>query len=827
MQFQALIDELSDICSKINENENSSVQQLDHDKIWETLFNVASEDMRNTALLYPMINVYSVRFPSFRNENKTIEKYVEDLINESKTDNERKLHSVAIFRWLPYLPSKLVPKIINAAIDLTEKYINENNDVPFDFLLPLNDGELSDMEEATLDDLFAQFQTAISEGESKQAASLCVYSTMCHGIVDLKPEASAFNVDMLFKFMNSENEKDQLCGCYFMLFLAECFADPEIQETAPSATQLYDLLKPLIVHKTNEHIRKRANKAFIKFIQTELFLEVDIVTNFLSLFNEYAADPSNLPQFFKVISNFIFPEGDENDEKDDEEEAINENINLEIIQPIVDFVGEKLADKSNHMVQGLSLDSLCDLGFKDKLFIEDLVPIGIDVSKSLINENEVATYPFIANFLTILKEKFHDETVEEIKPLVPVIVAQLNSESLGTIKQRIYCAGAISQLINGGIATEEAQNVIQFVLNNLNCGEEKSIFNLCSVVLPLLEYIGEEKANVIFESFIEDAKKTENEEYLTAWVTVLGKFIKHYNIKEDSVNSIVALIMSGELKIFHGAQPHVTMPPIVAPFMLLRAFVKKYPAKAAPICTQLVEWLKFTPFTSMPTLLLPITAGLESGCIDEKLAASLADILKKFLLKLDLGDADPLAGVCTALNSLYQYFKQAMNPIIDYLAPLEKFAKECYIENMEEDQVDLIQEELVESMPAVATFTFNVYANDDEVNVIPGLINPLLSLLPFHPQVEEVPEILGNICSMLENKDRFDEIAVNALKMFADVLLMKKADLNEFDFNDDLLKNMKLTLKSYCKGNKRMTNLVTSDFHSSRAKINRFNVLIR
>lgn len=823
MDFQALIDELSDICTRMAENEKSPIQQLDNSKVWTTLFNVASNDMRNTALLYPMINVYASRFHNFREENKVIEKYVEDFLDESKNENERTLHSVAIFRWLSFLPSKLVPKIISSAIDIIDKYLDEHKDVPFDFLLPLNDGELSDMEESTLDELFAQLQTAITDQNQKSAASLCVYSTMCHGMVDLKPEAAVFNIEILPKFFKSTNEKDQLCGCYYMIFLSECLADPEAQEAVPPPTDLFDLLKPLIVHKTNEHIRKRANKALIKFIQTEFFLTDEIVNSFLSLFDQYASDPSNLPSFFKVISNFIFP-GGEDDEGDDEEEADNE-VRLDIIQPIVDFIGGKLADKSNHMVQGLSLDSVCDLGFKDKIIIEDLVPIGLDVSKSLINEKEVATYPFIANFLTILKEKFHDETVSEIAPLVPVIVAQLNSESLGTVKQRIYCAGAIAQLLESGIATEETNNVIQFVLNNLNCGVEKSVFNLCSVVLPILKNIGEEKSNIIFKSFVEDVKKTENEEYLTAWLTCLGKFIKNYNIDEDSVNSVVALIMSGELKIYHGSLPHIAMPPIIAPFNFLRKFVKKYPTKAAPICTQIVEWLKFTPFSSMPTLLLPLIAGLESGCIDENLAKSLASILNTFLSRLDLGDSDPLASVCTALNSLYQYYKQVMTPIINYLAPLEKFAKDCYTENEGDD--DMIQEELVEAMPAVATLTFNVYANDDEVKVLPGLINPLLALLPFHPQVEEVPEILTNICSMLENKDRFSDIVVNALKMFADVLLMKKADLNEFKFSDDLINSMKQTLKSYCKNDKRMTNAVTSDFRTSRAKVNRFNVLIR
>lgn len=821
MQFRELIDHLTDICTQCNESSETEIQPLNKSDVWTTILSVAQNDMRNTSLLYPMINVYSTRFPEFRNGDPVIDEFIKDYLNSSNSFEQRTTKSAAIFRWLSYFPSSIVNNVIAAAIDLTDIYINEHNDVPFDFLLPLNDGELEDMETNTLDQLYSQLHEACES--DKKAAALCVYATMCNGMGDIVEDAPSFNSELMHRFLASNDEKDKLAGCLYMVFYAEALqADQCVSE--PPSFEIYNLLKPILIGQVSENLRKRSLKAFNKLIQTEILLKPEVLNDFLTLFDAFAAEPSRLPSFYKVISNIIFPDDDEMDFDDKHKEE--EEANLEIVEPILNFVQAKLQDKSNPMVQGLSLDSLCDLGFKDFIIIEDVVPTAIEVCKSLLDSQQVATYPFVANFLTILKEKFMETAGDQIPPFVPIIVASLNSEQLGNLKQRIYCAGAISQLLRDNIATDQIPLLVQFITTNLELKDTKTDFNLCSVILPIIKKIGEEAANKIFTAFSAQIKVTEDEEQLSAWLTVLSKIIKNYNIQEEPVNSLVASIMSGELAIFHGSLPHITMPPIVSPFYFIRAFIKKYPTKGAPLCKQLVEWLKFTPFTSMQSLLLPLTAGLQSGCFDQELSRQFADILKAFLAKLDLGDTSQIASVCTALNSLYNIDKQILTPAVDFLRPLQNFAYSCV--SMDDDaEEDDAHEELFEIMPSIANFTFNVYANDEEVEILPDLIKPLLRLLPFHPEVEDVADILANVCTLLEDMDRSTNIAVEGLKMFADVLLMKKAELEEFNLPDDLPKHMKEILKSYCKGNKKLTNEITHDFQKSRAKMNRFNMLIR
>ncbi|OHS97151.1 hypothetical protein TRFO_36709 [Tritrichomonas foetus] len=820
MEFQALLDELSNICTVVATGDDN-VEQLDHKKVWEVLFKVGSNDIRNTTLLYPMINIYSARFPSFRDVIPVIDNYVKDLLDSSKSFDERSKNSTAIFRWLPYYHHSLISKVIVAAIDITYQYINEKNDVPVDFLLPLNDSEISEIPPEDLKGIFEQIKGFCLEGE-KRFAALCVWATICHGIADVEQEAGQFNAEIVKVFLSQENnnEKELLSGAYYLLFASEAFQDEP--ENCPEAEDIYNMLRRLIVH-TNENIRRRSLKAFRKLIQTHIFLTEGIVKKFLEIYNEFSNHKSD---YFKVISNFILP--DDTDGENEEEEEENE-ADLSIIQPIVDFVTEHLNDSSDKETQGLCLDACSDLGFKDSLFIEDLVDTGLDVSHKLIEAKEYITYPYIANYLTSLNEKFREQTGEKILEFLPTLVSSLENEATGVLKQRIYCAGALAQLLSSEIMNENNRkelipSVVDFIINNIDKKDQLVDFNMCAVILPLIPFIGEAKSNTIFAAFVEDLKNTEDEEHLAAWLSVCVKIIKKYTVNEDILNSIVALIMSGELKIFHGTPPHMTMPPLRAPFMLLRSFVKKNPSKASPICQQIIEWLKYTPFSSAPILLLPLTAGLEAGCLNEESADEFAKVLRTFLGRLDMGDTDELIAVCNTLNSLFNVFPNKMTPIVDFLKPLENFAKSCI--DMEGED-DLIDDEMIEAMPSVADFAFHIYANDDNVEVLPDLINPLLELLPFQPQVEEVSGILENLMTMLEDTERFGEILVPALRALTDILLMKKSDLEEFNFDDDLMKNMKQTLKTCCKGNKRLIDQVTVDIKKNRAKLNRFNILIR
>ena len=812
MEFQALIDELSTICTQVTSEDYADIKQLDNKKVWLTILDVGMNDIRRTSMLYPMINVYATRFPNFRKESEAVENYCQNFLDSSKKFEERAEKSPAIFRWIQFMPETLLQKVIRSAIELTDHYIDENHDAPFDFLLPLNDCEISDLTDDCMNDLFSFLHEEITKGE-KKAASLCVYAAICEDLGSSKNEAAKFNNEVPELFLKSENEKNLLAGVFFLNFAASFYRDNP--EDYPEREIIFELLKPSILHP-NQIIRKRALKAYKKLIECQIFLNEDSLDKYLKLFDQFNY---NKLEYFKVLSTYIFPD-DDNDEEEEEEDA-----DLSIIQPIVDFVEKHLNDESNKYVQGLCLDVISDLGYKNSTFIEDLIDHSIIVSSKLIESKEISTYPFISNFLFILMEKFSDFKDQIINLISPMVDA-LDDQSMGPIKQRIYCASAIAKLIKQGIAADQAPKIISFINKCIDQKDNTIDFQICGVILPMSSFLSEEIANKIFVQFLENVKQAEDIEFLEGWIAVLSKLIKKYQIEEQPLSSIVALIMSGELKIYHNTAPHMIMPPITAPFMLIRSFIKKYPSKSVQICNQFIEWLKYTPFSSVPALLLLIAAGLEVGCINEQLATEFISIISKFISKLDVGDVDELMALCTTLNSVNNFYpekiKQSASEIFPYLA---KFAKYCYSNGIEEE--DFIDDELIEAMPAVCDFVFNVYATSDDVEVNPDLLEPLFAMLPFQPEVKEIGDILSHLVTMLEDKERFQTVIVPALKAISDILLMKKNDLDEFGFYENLLKDMRQTLKAYCKGNTSLIDRVTSDFKKNRAKLNRFNVLIR
>jgi hypothetical protein len=57
--------------------------------------------------------------------------------------------------------------------------------------------------------------------------------------------------------------------------------------------------------------------------------------------------------------------------------------------------------------------------------------------------------------------------------------------------------------------------------------------------------------------------------------------------------------------------------------------------------------------------------------------------------------------------------------------------------------------------------------------------------------------------------------------------MKKKSELDEYEFDAELVKTMKGTLKRLCKANRKLEVKLKSQFKESRAKLNHFAALIR
>ena len=207
----------------------------------------------------------------------------------------------------------------------------------------------------------------------------------------------------------------------------------------------------------------------------------------------------------------------------------------------------------------------------------------------------------------------------------------------------------------------------------------------------------------------------------------------------------------------------------------------------------------------------------------------LAGILSILLPQLDHHDAQELAATCTTMKEIYDIYPKVLEPIqpiLDHLASVVSIiVSRTIAEEYEDDIEDIFY--ATNALPSIAVFILSIYATRDETPVNKDLLNGLLNFMPFPPETEENQEIFECLVQMMEDPDKYDSILIPTLKIFTTMLLMKKAEVEQFEFEPDLLKEMKDKLRTIVKLKPEIGKAITEDISDSRAKLNRFHALIR
>jgi hypothetical protein len=98
----------------------------------------------------------------------------------------------------------------------------------------------------------------------------------------------------------------------------------------------------------------------------------------------------------KILTTYIFPEADEEEEDDDDDER---PPNLQIQQPIVDWIAASL-DSDDQRTQAIALDALGDVTARSALCAEDLAGRALPVAARLVDAGAYETFELLSNFTT-------------------------------------------------------------------------------------------------------------------------------------------------------------------------------------------------------------------------------------------------------------------------------------------------------------------------------------------------------------------------------------------------------------------------------------------
>ena len=820
MNLDTLIEQLTDVCTVISGgDELPENKKLDMESVWELLLKIGKEDLKAIHTVAPMLLLYVEHVPTVRESRfKCCEDSLEALSNTGVSFEERVKIAQSLVGFIFLLHDELTCQVIQKLVDLADEEIKAHPEkvVPKKVCSLLSDFGVDMIPPET----FARVMKLLmpeNVAAPHKAAPMFILGMMSSDVVEIDDEFPAAANTMIEVGLRDGDREVKVASCFLMGQLTMHWAHAGPEDNAPPREALFDWLVPVMASE-DAVVSKCAYKAFRLGVSNDLWNEAPIAQKLIQeVFPRQKRE--NMAPFFKALTTFVYPEMDDDDEDEDEFEP-----KLEIVEAIIELLKQTVHDEDDR-VAASSLEAVSDLGFKDKMYEEDLLDPAMAVCKKLVDKNAVSTFEHVACFLNGAWLNFKEQVGDSVLELLPKVLSQIDNPEVGNVKHRMYAASSLAEIIADG-PREHVPALLQFIVAHLEESDDL-VFELVPVIIPLKACFDDANANTVFKKLVPKICETESNDYVASWCHVLAKLLKRHNIDQEVVASLVSSILSGRLKCLCGRTPHKSLPPNNAIFAFLASYIKKSPSNGKPICAQIIDWLGLTAFPAIPALLIPLRAGVSVGIVDAEQAQKLVPTLKEMLNKFDNDDDEQLVAVVGVLTELSNHQPKCVEPVAaDLINSLEKFVLAADPDAAEEEDFDELND-LIEAMPFVCQFVFGIYASDiapSDVNE--KVLSTLVRMLPFPPQVEEMPDLLEQLCALVED-EKYSFVLAPILKVFVEILLMKKSELEEYELSDELTKDMKMALKNSVKADRRLEKILTKDFQNQKARLNRFKALLR
>ena len=815
----AIIKQLADFVTSTEEK-----SPLDNSKLLDFFLDIAANETTTLQLSFDIFLEYLEKVPQFRTtETPKFAELLSTLLDSAKPLEDRSKAAIPLIIITPFTTPEKAAQITKGGIEVCQALINKDSELPMKFIDNFDDMMCNDMEEPNLKQVYEMFKTQLT-GDNRVAA-LCCIAPVAEDIADaLEGESEFITKQILDALKGSRLEKEAgaLLIEYFTGYFEKVPEDcPKLEEILPTLIEMMNNAE----NKVEE--TKRAHRAFQALIECHIYDE-DKIKDFIALFPQFTTKIA-IKYYFKLLSVFINPE----DEDDccceggccDHDHCHGHEPNLTVIQAVLDFAkGILTKDDVTALIKGHALDLLSILASIDSMYVEEILTLAIDVATKLINDKSYETFVYISPFFVALSKLFKDKTQAQIKPLLATLFESYNKPEIGEPKVQRNLLADICATLAEGINDAVVPQAIDAVIATLKEQDTKAFFQGCASIIAIRPKLTVEKATEAFQvvaSRIDDMTDNMN---ISTLVHTLTKIVKKVSIDADIVAPVLNKILAGDIKALNGHKPIDQEAINEVYFKFTQAFIRKYPAKAAPVCQTLIEWMKTASIHAMSYILESLSAGLEVAAIKEDGAKEIADFLKQFLGTLQIQDTNEISAALECLTAINKSYPAAIQPADPIIQGVLAFVKQISESNEEEEE---FMEESISIMPDIAKFVFNVYASTPSLEVEENLLGALVALMPFGPEVEGVGDLIQCLIDMLEDQERFECIVVPTLKCFTELLLMKKSELEEFEFEEDLIKSMKTTLKTICKKKPAVAKQISKDYQKSRAKLNRFNALIR
>ena len=810
-----------------SQKSGASPAPLDNKKLWQVLVDVTINELKTLGIYFDAYAVYVESCPEFRNtECEEVNQLFEKSMNKENTLEERKKAVSPLIILSPFMTIQRTVKAIEVAIEICSLLIKESGNIPNDFIENFDDLMCDVIEPEKLKDVVDAYKAAIADPERKVAAIAC-FAPIAEDICDFVDESFFFVIDTMKEaLVATGNEALNQSGALLLEIMASLIASAEPQDV-PKPQEIIDFLTPLL-KSDNINTQKRAYHAYEELIESH-FIDEEQAPAVLRLINNFTSE-SSIKYFFKILATLASPGHDCDcgcgcgceDECCCEHEH---EPNLTVVQLLIDFCADNLKGEASSLIKGHCLDLLSQLAELDTMFVEDCYPSALETAVNLVKTEKYDAYPWLSSFLVALSKLFANQTKEQIKGILPMMLTACTENKIAETKNRLNVLSDVCEIVGEGFNDELIKPAYDAAIALFNSEDHKQIFSGCAAIIALKTKLTLEQANNAVSHIIAKANEISDDEEFDGLLHSIKKLLKKFAIDGAIIDPFLQKILKGELAVQHGVTPINEQPVNECFFEFIETYIRKYPAKASQVCDTLIAWLKESKISGMAAILGPISVGIETSAIKEESAIIIVECLKELMDKLLITDSNELIEAAKCLTSINQIYPSALNKDVSYFLTKINSIVQTITDSNEEEEEMMIQ--AATSMPEFTRLVFSVYATNPTVEVNENLLKSFIRMIPFPPEVEFVGELLGYINDMLKDTQRFECIVLQALKAFTEILLMKKTDLELYNLDQELLKDMKETLKTIVKSNPAIGKQITKDFQSSRVKVNRFNALVR
>lgn len=762
-------------------------KEIDPVKTWTSLFEIARDETSYLSIFNPLIQQFILESDYKIETTPEIKNAIECFLDNQKEVKEREEQLIPLMSLIQYLMDETILKIFDGVACVIKKHVEEYNEIPEKILNIL---ETADMDAISPETLGLLMKNLVGSKEKDDFEYYVLgYSPIAAELIDDDNDQLKFLINVVHDGLNGDRMK-KISALILLKYIA-----PQIAGNKEFLQKdMFSILSSNFLEK-DEVICLKAHKAMRKLIEYGIYDNIEEVLVVIKQFPEYPEE--KYPLFFKLLQRFL----------DD-----YQNPKLRVVQAIYAFIEDSF-NKGSNFIKGKCLELLSQIAAINKIYVEDIYEEALEIAIKLLGV-EKRCFTEITNFFLAVSKLF-PETLSKIIDLLGLLTDSLTDESTGTIKQRMERAESIATIIqNGSCFGELIEKVTEFTISTLDIISGNELFYVCSVILALREQLNQQTANIIYGKLEKLARNEKSSPKLNAILHTMKKLMKSFKI--DATDFVQSLLI-GDIKFLGGFPLYTCQNEETMIFYFIAAYIRLYPLKSEAICTKLIDIIPLVRSEMIPVILEPLEAGIHLGIVGRDDLVKTYEIIMTSLNSFEISENEE--EICACIEILSQIGKS--NPDIFNISDVFEILNQL-ITSVDEDEIDCSQ-----PISSIIRFTLELYTvKNINITINEMLMNLILKILPLAPSISGMDDILELLVEILDDP-RFKNFIVKILILISEILMMKKPDLDQYQFRPDLILKLKETLKKHILLDRTIERQIVKTFKNNRQKMNRFNSLLK